>query len=86
MKMNTQNQDMQKILTGQEAAKWYNRQYGTSWVIEEMGGASTSTFLNKRFKTANPISVLENGSYYWLASAYGPRNLYYITPRSTLDQ
>ena len=33
-----------KILTGQEAAKWHNRQYGTSWVIEGMGGESTSTF------------------------------------------
>ena len=67
------------ILTGQEAAEWYNKQFGTNYEIIDNGGSS-STFYNKTFTTAEPISVLENGSYYWLASPYNPYGLYYVNP------
>ena len=66
------------ILTGQEAAEWYNKQFGTNYVIVDNGGSSTSTFYTKTFTTAEPISVLENGSSYWLASPYSSDYLYYV--------
>ena len=69
-----------KILTGQEAARWYNKQYGTKYTIVENGGSSTSTFYKETFSTAEPISVLENGSYYWLASACSSSYLYCVNP------
>ena len=67
------------ILTGQEAATWYNKQYGTNYSIIE-NEASNSTFYRKTFSTSEPISVLENGSYYWLASAYNSNYLYNVNP------
>ena len=70
------------ILTGQEAAEWYNKQFGTNYTIVDNGGSSSSTFYNKTFTTAEPISVLENGSYYWLASPYGTSYLYDVYPGS----
>ncbi len=69
------------ILTGQEAATWYNKQYGTNYSITENGG-SNSTFYGKTFSTEKTISVLENGSYYWFASAYNSSNLYCVYPGS----
>ena len=68
------------ILTGQEAATWYNKQYGTNYTIVENGSNTSSTFYAKTFSTDEPISVLENGSYYWLASAYDSGNLYRVNP------
>ena len=68
------------ILTGQEAATWYNKQYGTNYTIVENGTNSSSTFYGKTFSTDEPILVLENGSYYWLASAYDSNSLYHVNP------
>ena len=66
------------ILTGQEAAEWYNKQFGTNYTIVDNGGSSSSTFCYKTFTTAEPISVLENGSYYWLASPDNAYLLYFV--------
>ena len=68
------------ILTGQEAAEWYNKQFRTNYTIVDNGGSSSSTFYAKAFTTAEPISVLENGSYYWLASPYNIYDLYDVNP------
>ncbi len=73
------------ILTGQEAATWYNKQYGTNYTIVENGTNSSSTFYKKTFSTDEPISVLENGSCYWLASAYSSSYLYNVLPRVVDD-
>ena len=69
------------ILTGQEAATWYNARFGTNYTIIE-NEINTSTFFSKTFTTDEPISVLENGSYYWLASAYDSNFLYCVFPVS----
>ena len=66
------------ILTGQEAAEWYNKQFGTNYTIVD-NGEKSSTFLDKEFTTAEPISVLENGSYFWLASPYGETCMYFVS-------
>lgn len=54
------------ILTGQEAAEWYNKQFGTDYEIRDNGGTN-STFYGVNFTTEEPISVLENDAYFWLA-------------------
>ena len=66
------------ILTGQEAAEWYNKQFGTNYTIVENGENNSSTFCMKIFTTAEPISVLENGSFYWFASAHSSYTLYNV--------
>ena len=71
------------ILTGQEAAEWYNKQFGTNYEIIDNGGSSSS-FYFKTFTTSEPISVLENGSYYWLASPYSTDALYLVYPNDRL--
>ena len=62
------------FLTGEEATRWYNKQYGTSY------DESKCLYDLSSFSTAEPISVLENGSYYWFASAYYSFSLYYVNP------
>lgn len=42
-------------------------------------GTTTSTFYKMLFSTAEPISVLENGSYYWLVSAYNSSYVYIVS-------
>ena len=62
------------FLTGEEATRWYNKQYGTSY--------DESKCLDdlSKFSKAEPISVLENGSYYWFASASLYDVLYHVRP------
>ena len=69
------------ILTGQEAAEWYNKQFGTNYTIVD-NGEDSSTFWNKTFTTVEPISLLENSSYYWLASPHNILSLYGVGPIS----
>ncbi len=69
------------ILTGQEAVEWYNRQFNTNYTLID-NNYSDSTFYHETFTRAEPISVLENGSYYWLASPDGTTCLYYVNPIS----
>ena len=66
------------ILKGPELATWYNSKFGTSYTITENSG-SNSTFWNKEFTSQEPISILNNGSYYWLATAYNSTNMYAIS-------
>lgn len=73
-------EDSAHILTGQEAARWYNKQFGTNYIIVD-NGTTSSTFYTKTFTTDYPIDVLENGSYYWLASPYSTNNLFYVSPQ-----
>ena len=68
-----------RILTGQEAASWYNARFGTNYSITENAG-NNSTFYGKTFETEEPISVLDNGGYSWLASAWSSANLYFLRP------
>lgn len=67
------------ILTGQEAATWYNKQFGTNYTIVD-NVATSSTFFAKHFTTNYPIEVFENGSFYWLASPYNSNTLYHVYP------
>ena len=67
------------ILTGQEAVEWYNKQFNTNRTLID-NNWSDSTFYAKTFTTAEPISVLENGSYFWLASPGGNGGLYIVYP------
>jgi len=67
------------VLTGQEAANWYNDRFGTDYEIME-DGVTSSTFYDKTFVTTEPISVLENNSYFWLASAYSTNALFNVSP------
>lgn len=68
------------ILTGQEAAEWYNKQFDANYVIKENGGSTISTFYGQKYSTDGPIDVLENGATIWLASAYDVSKLYYLEP------
>ncbi len=69
-----------QILTGEEAVAWYNRHFGTNYTLVQYGG-SKSTFYGKAFSTDEPISVLKNGTYYWLPMGYDSINhLYCICP------
>ena len=70
-----------RILTGQDAANWYNEQYGTNYAITENSGAN-STFYHKEFSRTEPISVLEIGAWYRLASAANYYSLYIVMPDS----
>lgn len=67
------------ILTGQEAVTWYNEQFGTDYTIVD-NGEYNSTFYDATFTMEEPIDVLENGSYYWLASPYNSSGLYRVDP------
>ena len=68
-----------RILRGEDAESWYNKNFGTSRTLTNNGGIS-STFYHKTFTESEPISVLENGSYYWFASAGASNFLYYVNP------
>ena len=70
------------ILTGQEAATWYNKNFKTNYTIVENGANASSTFFGKTFTTSEPISILANGSRYWFASAYNYNYLYRVRPGS----
>ena len=69
------------ILTGQEVVEWYNKQFNTNYTLID-NNYSDSTFYWETFTTAEPISVLENGSYFWLASLFDTNHLYGIGPDS----
>lgn len=71
-----------RVLTGEEAVDWYNKNFpGDDYTLYENGG-SNSTWYGKTFSTEEPISVLDNGSFYWLASAFNSNGLYCIYPGS----
>ena len=67
------------ILTGQEAVEWYNKQFNTNYTLID-NNYPDSTFYLETFTTAEPISVLENGSYFWLASPFSSYYLYTVDP------
>lgn len=67
------------ILTGQEAAEWYNRQFNTNYTLIDYNHLD-STLYGRKFTKEEPIDVLENGSYYWLASPLNINNLYFVSP------
>ncbi len=45
-----------RILRGEDAVSWYNKNFGTSWTLTNNGGSS-STFYGKTFTKSEPISV-----------------------------
>ncbi len=50
-----------KIITGEDAVKWYNKLYGTNFNMVNGGTNVTSNILWKNiYKTRTNISVLEN--------------------------
>ncbi len=67
------------ILTGQEAVEWYNNQFSPNprYTLVENGG-SNSTFYNVKFDPREISSVLGIDSYYWLASAYDSKGIYFV--------
>ena len=67
------------ILTGQEAVEWYNKQFNTNYTLID-NNYSDSTFYMETFINEEPINVLENGAYYWLASPYDANYLYIVSP------
>ena len=63
-----------RILRGEDAVSWYNKNFGTNYAEEKC------LYDLNQFTTAEPISVLENGSYYWFASGYDTLRLYDVSP------
>ena len=68
------------ILTGEEAVEWYNNHFDSDYRLINYGGSnySSSTWYAQIFPETRPIDVLENGSTWWLATAYNDNYLYVV--------
>ena len=69
-----------RILTGEEAVAWYNEKFNSNYTLIPNGRGTTSTFWNVNYTSKEPITVLENGSYYWFATEYDSNCLYCNSP------
>ena len=69
-----------RILRGEDAVSWYNKNFGTSWTLTNNGGSSSTFYGRKLSQNQEPISVLENGSYYWFASAFSSEDGINVLP------
>ena len=66
-----------KVLSGAEAISWYNARFGTNYGNLVQDYPAKSTFFNKQFTTDEPISLLSNGSLYWLTGNRAGSNYLY---------
>lgn len=69
-----------RIITGDDVTDWYNKQYGTNYQLKDNGTNVQSTFYRKAFSALEPISLLENGAFYWIATSYDAKSLYRMYP------